>query len=357
MKRNKGITICALVLVSIQFGCLKKPDITPETPTDNRPITTILKNNYAFSMLYTALQRTGLDKTLEGNGPFTLLAPDNDAFGRAGISPDSLAKVNADVLKKLISYHIIKASIPYSAIPQSIDFQFQTLAGPVVYFSVPIPGDQQFQNLNAKIAHINGVLAKKVDIKAANGYIIVLNKSLYYPAPTVKSILESNPDYSFFVKALKKFGLFDQLDKTGPFVVMAPKNNAFLQSGIDETAIDALDTINYKKILFNAYLLPSYRFFTTDLNDAPLGRQSPPGIITPDYIQVMQQGDDYTPANFGLYSLNYKFIQVYALPPYYGNAFIYGQPVAISDPDHQALNGVLNGIDGVVMLPDSAKIH
>ena len=71
----------------------------------------------------------------------------------------------------------------------------------------------------------------------------------------------------------------------------------------------------------------------------------------------MQQGNSTFPARFGLLSLDYKAIQIYALPPYYGNAYIYNPPVNLSDPDHLALNGVVHGLDGIVMLPDSAKIH
>src|ERR1700744_3996973 len=112
MKKNKYYILSALlILVSMLFGCLKKPDVVPQEAIDNRPMLTILKNNYAFSMLYGALQRTGLDKTLEGTGPFTLLAPDNDAFNNSGITADSLAKIDIATLKKLIGYHIIKASI------------------------------------------------------------------------------------------------------------------------------------------------------------------------------------------------------------------------------------------------------
>ncbi len=352
MKKNKYYILSALLmLVSIQFGCLKKADLLPQAAADNRPILTILKNNYAFSMLYGALQRTGLDKTLEGNGPFTLLAPDNDAFNNSGITADSLAKIDTATLKKLIGYHIIKANIPYNAIPQAIDFPYQSLAGPAVYFSLPKT------QTGAQTVHINGVTVKKMDIQAVNGYIIVLNKVLYYPAGSVKAILEGNPRYSFFTKALKKFGLFDQLDKTGPFTIMAPSNDAFLQNGMDETAINALDTVNYKKFLFSAYILSPYKFFVSDLTDAPLSNTAVPGVVTPDFIQVTNPGNGSNPATYGLISLDWKAISVYQLPPYYGNFYIYGPAVQIDDPDHLALNGIVHGLNGIVMPVDSARIH
>src|ERR1700748_1004349 len=149
MKKNKHFLIVIMLLSGLQFSCVKQPDAQPPSVKGNQPLLTILKNNFDFSMFYNALQRTGLDKTLAGNGPFILLAPDNNAFALSGIDADSLARIDTATLKKLLSYHIIPASISYSSIPQSIDFTYKTLAGLPVYFSEPILG-----NINYKVVHI-----------------------------------------------------------------------------------------------------------------------------------------------------------------------------------------------------------
>src|SRR6187402_2125814 len=147
-------------------ACVKEPAAPPKPVTDDRPLLAILGNNYSFSMFFSSLQRTGLDKMLDSAGPFTLLAPDNDAFNRSGITPDSLARIETATLRTLIGYHIIRSAVPYEAIPQAVGTKYPTVAGPVVYVSRPIPGNQQFQPLNSKIMHVNGFNVNRVDILA-----------------------------------------------------------------------------------------------------------------------------------------------------------------------------------------------
>ena len=358
MKKQKYLLLpLLLLLISMQMACLKKPDesVTPVSQ-DDQPLLTILKNNYSFSMLYSALQRTGLDKTLAGAGPFTLLAPDNDAFARSGINADSLAKIDTATLKKLIGYHIISASVISSSVPQSIDFKYPTLAGTPVYFSRPIPGPNQYGDLTA--LHINGVNVDNRDIAATNGYIMVLDRVLYHPAASVKIFLQQNPRFSIFVQALKQFGLFDQLDKPGPFVIMAPTNEVFANYGLDKNTITHIDTLHYKKFLFSNYVISPYRFFSTDPADAPLDLTAAPGLVTKDIIEVFGGAAYGAPATFGVISLNYKSInQAPFSPPYYGNVYVYGPQVNLIDPDHVAENGVVHGIDGLSITPDSVRMR
>lgn len=359
MKNKRYLLTGIALLLGVQMACIKQADVTSQPVADSRPLLAILKNNFNFSMFYGAVQRVGLDKTLDGAGPFTVLVPDNNAFQASGISADSLARIDTASLKKLLRYHIIPQSLPFKALPQAIDFTFNTLAGPPVYFSQPLPIPYQNQAVNKGIVHINGVNVNTVDIAASNGYIIALSKVLYYPETSVKSYLERSPQYSYLVQAMKQFGLFDQLDKPGPFVVMAPSNEMFIKNGIDKAALTGLDSLTYKKMLFNAYILYQQRFFITDLIDAPIsaGLGASPGIITPEFVQVIKGNANGNIASFSIWPLNFSFIQSTYAPPYYGDANIYAPPARLVNSDHQAANGVVHGIGGLAMLPDSAKIH
>ena len=355
MKNNKYLLIAMALLLLMQTACLKSPDVIKQATAENRPLLTILKNNYAFSMFYTALQRTGLDKTISGTGPYTLLVPDNNAFASSGISADSLAKIDTATLKRLLNYHIIPISITYAGIPQTIDTPYPTLAGQVVYFSEPVTNSGPTSQ--AVIAlHVNGIVVNKADIAATNGYIIALNNVLHYPAASVKDFLQNNPKFSLFTQALKQFGLFDQLDKTGPFVVLAPSNDAFANYGIDKASLTAIDTLTYKKFLFGAYILTPNRFFLSDYTtDA---KPAHPLFFTPNYVSSLSAPYGSTLVNFGILALNYETILAQTdNPPYYGNPYIFGPPANIVDPDHLAINGIVHGLDGVVMIPDSVKIH
>ncbi len=356
--KNSYLLIAGVLLLGMQAACVKEPEAISSQATGSRPLLTILKNNFSYSMFYTALERTGLDKTLGGKGPFTVLAPDNDAFTLSGINADSLSHIDTATLKKIISYHIIPASISYASIPQTIDFAYKSLAGQLVYFSVPIPGPQQTQYVGNQILHINGVTVNKLDIAASNGYIMDLSKVLNYPAASVKAYLESTPQYSYFVQALKQFGLFNMLDKPGPFVVLAPTNNDFIQNGIDQAAIANLDTLTYKKFLFSADILSPQLFFLSDFFDAPL-QPTFPAYVTPDVL-LLFTADRYNGVSYGVVPYNYIAIQANPFPPDYGDPYLYDAtyaPIGFSDPDHLAVNGVVHGTSDLPVLPDSAKIH
>jgi uncharacterized surface protein with fasciclin (FAS1) repeats len=65
-----------------------------------------------FSTLVTAVTAAGLVDTLSGDGPFTILAPTNDAFG--GLDPTVLDAALADpegLLKSVVLYHAIDGAV------------------------------------------------------------------------------------------------------------------------------------------------------------------------------------------------------------------------------------------------------
>ncbi|GAA4312375.1 hypothetical protein GCM10023149_07710 [Mucilaginibacter gynuensis] len=359
MKNNRYFLITLVLLLALQAACVKKQDAVPPPVTDSRSLISILKNNFNFSMFYTALQRVGLDKTLEGKGPYTLMVPDNNAFAASGINADSLARIDTAKLRKLLLYHILPQSLPYKAMPQAIGVTFTTMAGLPVYFSQPVPAQNQTQQVGKGIVHINGVTVNAVDLAAGNGYILALSKVLYYPETSIKAYLETRPQYSYFVQALKQFGLLSQLEQPGPFVVMAPTNDLFMQNGIDETVLNGLDTLTYQKKLFNAYILYRQRFFLSDLLDAPISNAlgANPGIITPEFVQIITPAQYGGTGGYGIWPLNFRYIQDISWIPPYGDPYIYAPAANFTNPDHQAANGIVHGIGGLVMLPDSARIH
>ena len=63
----------------------------------------------SLSTLVAALQATGLDAALTGDGPYTVLAPTNDAFDAflASINATSLDDIPVDVLTNVLLNHVI----------------------------------------------------------------------------------------------------------------------------------------------------------------------------------------------------------------------------------------------------------
>ena len=70
----------------------------------------VLEADGRFGTLLAAIDAAGLRETLEGEGPFTLLAPTDDAFAAAleaiGLSADE-ALADTDTLTQILSYHVI----------------------------------------------------------------------------------------------------------------------------------------------------------------------------------------------------------------------------------------------------------
>lgn len=335
--------------VFLASGCVRTDKQLPPPPAESRSITTIIKNNYAFSMFYQALQRTGLDRLLDtAAGPFTLLAPDNDAFSLAGISPDSLGKMDTATLGPWIRYHVIPQSIPSASIPQTIDFTYTSLAGLPVYFSVPlpIPGQHQNPTPDNPMIHIDGTGITKADIFAANGVIYDMVKPLTYPAyATVKDFLEHTPRYSNLAQALRQFGLLDELAQPGPFVLLAPDNDVFSAHGIDAATLATMDSTHYKGMLFTTGIMTPNFFFVTDLLDAPAPSGpdlNSPLYATPNGLLVV------APFGIALLPFNYPELEYAGVNPY-----IYGEQANIADPDHLTGNGLVQGIDAFIVLPDN----
>ncbi len=71
------------------------------------PAATAASNNPVLSTLVTAVSQAGLVDTLNGEGPFTIFAPTNDAF--AAIPPADLDAVLADneLLTSILTYHVV----------------------------------------------------------------------------------------------------------------------------------------------------------------------------------------------------------------------------------------------------------
>src|SRR5690348_6024499 len=89
------------------------------------PTSTIMQNlskSADHTILVSLLKSTGLDKTLEGTGPYTLFAPTNEAFNELPKGQlDELKKPeNAERLKKLLSYHIVQGKLGTAELKEKI---------------------------------------------------------------------------------------------------------------------------------------------------------------------------------------------------------------------------------------------
>ena len=123
----------------------------------------------SFKTLVAAVQAAGLVETLKGTGPFTVFAPDDEAFARLPQGAvDDLLK-NLPQLKAVLKYHVIAGKLTVDEIGQMKSAK--TVQGQ----EVRIDNHWWHLHMNPKINDAN-ITSK--DIVTDNGMIHVLNRVL-----------------------------------------------------------------------------------------------------------------------------------------------------------------------------------
>jgi len=89
------------------------PAPPPSPPKPTQTIVDLAAADPDFSTLVTALKAAGLVDTLNGPGPFTVLAPTNKAFDTlpAGALANLLKPENKAALVSLLTYHVLPGSL------------------------------------------------------------------------------------------------------------------------------------------------------------------------------------------------------------------------------------------------------
>jgi uncharacterized surface protein with fasciclin (FAS1) repeats len=218
--KNFKFLLTALMLglvVTSFFSCKDDEDNTP----DPQNITEVVVDGDDFSDLEIALTRANLTSVLEGAGPFTVFAPTNAAFDKAGIDVNT---IDVATLTDVLLYHVLGgASI------KSTDLQAgQTYASTA---SESGPNDSQLSILiektGAAVKVNNTANVTAADVSATNGVIHVIDNVLL--PLNVVGHAAANTNFSSLVGALGAADgdLVNVLSGTGPFTVFAPLNSAF----------------------------------------------------------------------------------------------------------------------------------
>jgi uncharacterized surface protein with fasciclin (FAS1) repeats len=122
-----------------------------------------------FNTLAKALTAAGLVETLKGTGPFTVLAPTDEAFAK--IPAKDLEALLADkaALTKVLTYHVIAGNVPASTVTtltEATSLEGSKIAIKVVDGKVTLNGASE---------------VTATDIAASNGVIHVINTVLMPP--------------------------------------------------------------------------------------------------------------------------------------------------------------------------------
>lgn len=248
-----------LTIIVGAVACKKQTDTTPN-------IATLVSTTTEFSTLSAAVNKAGLGSTLSGTGPFTVFAPNNDAFTAAGITSSVLASLSATDASKILLYHTIAGKIVSTDVP----------AGPNAKV-VTASGDSVFVTRNASGVFINGLKVAQADIPVSNGVIHKLTTGVLQPpvGNIVNTAVLAKLDS--LVKAVTYAATAPGGDaslpatlSTATLTVFAPTNAAFtaLLGALNVTDIRQIPVATLLAVL--RYHVVGGRKFSSDLSNGNL---------------------------------------------------------------------------------------
>jgi transforming growth factor-beta-induced protein len=162
------------------------------------------------------LKKCGLDRIINHEGHFTLFAPNNDAFKHEKWYPGE------DDFCSKMSIHIARGYY------KQADLQDEQVIKSLLSKRTVRLNIYPFKN---NLLTANGRPVVDTDHLARNGVVHVVSEvmsSVYARAGSVVSeIDECCPEHSDLIELLKLSGMYNKLDKEGPFTLLAPNNGAF----------------------------------------------------------------------------------------------------------------------------------
>ena len=166
--------LAALLLLSVVAVPAQAQENDMENEGEmNETIVQIAQNNDNFSTLVKALKVADLVEALQGEGPFTVFAPTNEAFNNLpdGKLESLLKEENKAELRSILKYHVVAAKAPASKVMKMSEAE--TLAGK----TVSIQSGEEGVMLEGS----NSAMVAKPDIMASNGVIHAIDTVLLPP--------------------------------------------------------------------------------------------------------------------------------------------------------------------------------
>lgn len=225
MKNLLKISLIVFIALGIA-SCSDDDDSNPDPQTNT--IADFVASNDDYSSLKAALDKTGLTATLDGQGSFTVFAPNNAAF-TAFLNANgfaSLDEVPTDLLTNVLLNHVVDGVNMASDLTTGYINTLATEASSGANLSM-------YVNTSSGVK-LNGIsTVTTADIEADNGVIHAVNTVI--ALPTVVTFATADPTFATLVAALTRADQPDFVSvlstpvgtSPAPFTVFAPTNAAF----------------------------------------------------------------------------------------------------------------------------------
>ena len=319
MKKNNIFYLIMFLALTGLSSCDKDDDIYPQLGDDPRNLTQVIEETPELNTLSNAMAQVALDSVLRNTTTYTVFAPNNAAFEGVDISAYTETE-----LENLLLNHVVSTI--------TADFTSNLATGYVP--SMATGPDGEFLDIyinNAQGVVVNGTASfveGSFNIGTTNGVLHMVNEVLL--PPTVVDHAQANSDFSMLAEAIERAGLTEALsvtdteDESLPLTMFAPNNAAFealmtrLNGAFGWTSLEDVPEETLQQILM-------YHVVTGD-----------------NTLSALVPGSEFTAMD--------------------GNTFSVDDNSVISDAsydtanivltDVQAINGVMHGIDKV-LLPEN----
>jgi len=256
----------------------------------------IIAKRYGLQSLEDAVTGAGLISTLQGDGPFTVFAPSNEAFGNVDLSG-----LSEQEIQDILTYHVIPSKVLSSDLQPAQTVT--TVNGEDLIIEVA--------NGNVTITDNSGQTysVTAADLEGTNGVVHIIDGVLN-PAPNIVDVATDAGNFTTLLSALEQTGLTSALEGAGPFTVFAPTDAAF--SGVD---LSGLTDDQLAEIL-------QYHVVSGEIASGDLSAQQAVASLTGDSLYVTADG-----------------------------SVVVNDAATVATADIGASNGIIHAIDGV-LLPD-----
>jgi transforming growth factor-beta-induced protein len=184
--------------------------------TATKDIVTTAVEAGSFKTLAAALRAAGLVDTLQGQGPFTVFAPSDEAFAKlpAGTVDTLLKPENKQRLIAVLTYHVVPGKV---------------MAADVVKLkaAATVNGQRVDIKVDDDKVYVDQAQVVATDIACSNGVIHVIDQVILPSTENIPATADKAGTFKTLLAAAKAAGLVGVLSGDKPLTVFAPTDDAF----------------------------------------------------------------------------------------------------------------------------------
>ena len=257
------------------------------------------------------MRDAGLENTLNNGGPYTVFAPTNEAFDKLPQGVLDGLRSDKTKLSTILTYHVVNG-----------EYRASDLKGMNSLISLET-GTLSVNSTESGQVMVGNATVVEPDIIASNGVIHGIDRVLMPSGVAENQIAEANQiivlaaedaGYTTFASLVRDAGLENTLNNGGPYTVFAPTNEAF--DKLPQGVLDGLRSDKTKLSTILTYHVVNGEYRASDLKGMNSLTSLETGKLS---VNTTETGE----------------VMV-------GNA-------TVVEPDIIASNGVIHGIDRVLM--------